>query len=175
MRREIRGDDDMVSKCSGSDRLAGGAGGGRKRKYWRTSLIIQQTSTTPPAMAFQATKKAFTLSPSVRAFPSGVPVAPLLNLAAKAPAGHDDHGHGPAGPRADKAPRWTGGVSRNPALGVTSKTFVGCTRLLACLVCSPMLTFSRPSSTCLFPAPFPAHFRCSQRCTRSPRLLSLPC
>ena len=39
---------------------------------------------------FQAIKKAVTLMPTVHALPNGIPYAPLLNLAAKAP--HDTHG-----------------------------------------------------------------------------------
>ena len=41
---------------------------------------------------FQAIKKAVTgtPTPTVRALPNGIPYAPLLNLAAKAP--HDTHG-----------------------------------------------------------------------------------
>ncbi|KAH9487072.1 hsp70 nucleotide exchange factor fes1 [Psilocybe cubensis] len=69
---------------------------------------------------FQAVKKAVTLTPTVRALPSGIPHAPLLNLAARAP--HDPHAHGAAGPRADAAPQWAGGVSRT-ASGLVSKTF----------------------------------------------------
>lgn len=70
---------------------------------------------------FQAVKKAVTLTPTVRALPSGVPVAPLLNLSARAP--HDPHAHGhSAGPRSDVAPQWAGGVSRSSS-GLVSKTF----------------------------------------------------
>ncbi|TFK76790.1 ubiquinol-cytochrome c reductase iron-sulfur subunit [Pluteus cervinus] len=69
----------------------------------------------------QAVKKAVTLAPTVRTLPSGVPVAPLLNLAAR-PAHHDDHGHGGAGPRVDTPPRWSSGVSRTSS-GLVSKTF----------------------------------------------------
>ena len=72
------------------------------------------------AMAtFQAVKKAVTLAPTVRTLPSGIPFAPLLNTAARAP--HDAHGHGAAGPRSDVAPRWVGGASLSSA-GLVSKT-----------------------------------------------------
>ena len=71
---------------------------------------------------FQAVKKAVTLTPTVRILPSGLPYAPLLNLAAKAP--HDPHGHGHSDTtvRSDIAPRWAGGVSRTSS-GLVSKTF----------------------------------------------------
>ena len=71
---------------------------------------------------FQAVKKAVTLTPSVRTLPSGIPYAPLLNLAARAP--HDAHSHGHSEPsvRSDIAPRWAGGVSRTSS-GLVSKTF----------------------------------------------------
>ncbi|KAJ7225882.1 Rieske [2Fe-2S] iron-sulfur domain-containing protein [Mycena pura] len=72
-------------------------------------------------MAFNGLKKAVTLSPSVRTLPSGVPAAPLLNLAARAPADPHAHASG-AGPRSDVPPRWTGGVSRTSS-GLVSKTF----------------------------------------------------
>ncbi|KJA26112.1 hypothetical protein HYPSUDRAFT_36975 [Hypholoma sublateritium FD-334 SS-4] len=68
---------------------------------------------------FQAVKKVVTLSPTVRTLPSGIPFAPLLNTAARAP--HDAHGHGAAGPRSDVAPRWVGGISLSSA-GLVSKT-----------------------------------------------------
>ncbi|CAK5279940.1 unnamed protein product, partial [Mycena citricolor] len=68
-------------------------------------------------------KKAVTLTPSVRALPSGVPVAPLLNLAARAPADPHAHGHGAAGPRSDSAPRWAGGISQTP-FGMSAKSYI---------------------------------------------------
>lgn len=73
-------------------------------------------------MAFNGLKKAVTLTPSVRTLPSGVPAAPLLNLAARAPADPHAHGHGVA-PRSDAPPRWTGGVLRSSA-GMVSKSYV---------------------------------------------------
>lgn len=71
---------------------------------------------------FQATKKVVTLAPTVRSLASGVPNAPLVNLAARAPAGHG-HGHGAAGPRSDVPPKWTGGVSMTSG-GLVSKTYM---------------------------------------------------
>ncbi|TFL05392.1 Rieske [2Fe-2S] iron-sulfur domain-containing protein [Pterulicium gracile] len=80
-------------------------------------------------MAFNASKKAFTLAPTLRSLPNGVPAAPLLNLNAKAaPGGHHDHHSGVLGPRADTAPRWAGGVSTGPS-GLVSKTIVGSPRV----------------------------------------------
>ena len=73
---------------------------------------------------FQAAKKAVTLCPTVRTLPSGIPVAPLLNLSARAPSsghGHDTHD---GGPRSDIPPRWAGGVSRNQSSGLISKTYI---------------------------------------------------
>ncbi|KAG5654033.1 hsp70 nucleotide exchange factor fes1 [Sphagnurus paluster] len=72
--------------------------------------------------SFQAVKKAVNLAPTVRSLPSGVPVAPLLNLAVRSPSSGHDH-HGPSGPRADIQPRWAGGVSRSSA-GLVSKTYL---------------------------------------------------
>ncbi|KAF8640789.1 hypothetical protein AX17_000438 [Amanita inopinata Kibby_2008] len=71
----------------------------------------------------QAVKKAVTITPTVRTLPSGVPVAPLLNLAARAPSSSHEHGHGRVGPRRDAQPRWAGGISRTSA-GLVSKTYV---------------------------------------------------
>jgi len=70
--------------------------------------------------SFQAAKKSLSLAPTVRTLPSGVPAAPLLNLAARAPADHHAHGHGAAGPRSDVPPKWAGGASRSFCLA--SKT-----------------------------------------------------
>ncbi|KAF8202933.1 ubiquinol-cytochrome c reductase iron-sulfur subunit [Pholiota molesta] len=69
---------------------------------------------------FQAVKKAVSLTPTVRTLPSGIPFAPLLNAAARAP--HDPHAHGESGPRSDVAPRWAGGPSLTSS-GLVSKTF----------------------------------------------------
>jgi len=72
--------------------------------------------------SFQALKKAVSLPPTVRTLSSGIPNAPLLNLAARAPHDAHSHGHGVSGPRSDAAPSWAGGVSRNSS-GLVSKTF----------------------------------------------------
>jgi ubiquinol-cytochrome c reductase iron-sulfur subunit len=72
--------------------------------------------------SFQAVKKAVNLAPTVRALPNGVPVAPLLNLAVRAPSSGHDHAHNASGPRADVQPRWAGGASRTPS-GLVSRTF----------------------------------------------------
>jgi len=71
---------------------------------------------------FQAVKKAVTLTPSVRTLPSGIPYAPLLNLAVRSPHDAHSHGHSEPGVRSDIAPRWAGGVSRTSS-GLVSKTF----------------------------------------------------
>ncbi len=70
-------------------------------------------------MASFAVKKAFNVAPTVRTRASGVPLAPLVNLAAKAPA--DGHGHGEAA-RSDAPLKWAGGISRTSS-GLVSKTF----------------------------------------------------
>ncbi|KAK0245921.1 Rieske [2Fe-2S] iron-sulfur domain-containing protein [Armillaria nabsnona] len=70
-------------------------------------------------MASFAVKKAFNVAPTVRTRASGVPLAPLVNLAAKAPA--DGHGHGEAA-RSDTPLKWAGGISRTSS-GLVSKTF----------------------------------------------------
>ncbi|PPR00018.1 hypothetical protein CVT24_009025 [Panaeolus cyanescens] len=70
----------------------------------------------------QAVKKATTLAPTLRALPSGIPSAPLLNLAAKAPHDPHAHGHGEHAPRADATPKWASGVYKTP-LGLVSRTF----------------------------------------------------
>ena len=69
-------------------------------------------------------KKAATVPCTVRTLASGVPVAPLVSLAARQPAGHGhaEHAHGEAGPRADVPARWAFGVSRTAA-GLVSKSF----------------------------------------------------
>jgi ubiquinol-cytochrome c reductase iron-sulfur subunit len=73
--------------------------------------------------SFQAVKKAVNLVPTVRTFPTGVPIAPLLNLSARPPSSGHDHTHGASGPRADVQPRWAGGASRT-TYGLVSRTFV---------------------------------------------------
>ncbi|KIJ68619.1 hypothetical protein HYDPIDRAFT_82754 [Hydnomerulius pinastri MD-312] len=72
--------------------------------------------------SFQAVRKSVTLPPTVRALPSGLPSAPRLNLAARAPSDGHGHGHG-AGPRADVPSRFTGGIKTTSA-GLVSKTVV---------------------------------------------------
>jgi len=75
-------------------------------------------------VAIHAAKKAaLTIPPTVRTLPSGVPTAPLLNLAARAPASSHGHDHGHAGPRGDAPPRWAGGVSRTSS-GLVSTTYL---------------------------------------------------
>ncbi|KAF8807273.1 ubiquinol-cytochrome c r [Phlegmacium glaucopus] len=71
---------------------------------------------------FQAVKKAVTLAPTVRTLPSGIPYAPLLNVAARAPHDPHSHGHSDTAVRSDSAPRWAGGISRTSS-GLVSKTF----------------------------------------------------
>jgi ubiquinol-cytochrome c reductase iron-sulfur subunit len=73
--------------------------------------------------SYQAVKKAATLAPTVRTSGAGVPVAPLLNLAARAPADGHAHSHGAASPRTDVPPKWASNVSRSPSSGLVSKTF----------------------------------------------------
>ncbi|KAI0762733.1 ubiquinol-cytochrome c reductase iron-sulfur subunit [Fomes fomentarius] len=68
-------------------------------------------------------KAATTIPTTVRTLSSGVPAAPLINLAARQPAGHGhDHGHGAVGPRSDAPASWAWGVSRTSA-GLVSKSF----------------------------------------------------
>jgi ubiquinol-cytochrome c reductase iron-sulfur subunit len=74
-------------------------------------------------VAFHTVKKAVTLSPTVRALPSGVPVAPLVNLAVRAPNDGHGHGHAASGHRSDVPPRWTGGVTLTSA-GLVSKSYL---------------------------------------------------
>ncbi|KAF8225828.1 ubiquinol-cytochrome c r [Tricholoma matsutake] len=73
--------------------------------------------------SFQAVKKVVNLAPTVRALPTGIPVAPLLNLAARAPTSGHEHAHSASVPRADVQPQWAGGVSRT-SCGLISKTFI---------------------------------------------------
>ena len=75
--------------------------------------------------AVHLSKKAVTIPATVRTLSSGVPVAPLVNIAAR--GGHDGHGHGhgASGPRSDAPARWAGGVSRTSP-GLVSKTFQYC-------------------------------------------------
>ncbi|TDL28769.1 ubiquinol-cytochrome c reductase iron-sulfur subunit [Rickenella mellea] len=69
-------------------------------------------------------KKAFTVPPTVRTLPSGVPHASLIDLAVRASPSAHDHGHGgPSGPRSDAIPKFAGGFYKTPANGLVSKTF----------------------------------------------------
>ncbi|TBU34889.1 ubiquinol-cytochrome c reductase iron-sulfur subunit [Dichomitus squalens] len=73
--------------------------------------------------AVHFSKKAVTIPTTVRTFASGVPVAPLVNLSVRQPAGHGhDHGHGAAGPRSDVPAKWVTRVSRSPS-GLVSRSF----------------------------------------------------
>ncbi|KAF5314085.1 hypothetical protein D9611_006768 [Ephemerocybe angulata] len=71
--------------------------------------------------SFKALKTAVSLAPTVRALPSGIPHAPLLNLAVRAPHDAHDHGHGVEA-RSDVAPRWASGPSKVGSQ-LYSKTF----------------------------------------------------
>ncbi|KAH7883800.1 Rieske [2Fe-2S] iron-sulfur domain-containing protein [Phlebopus sp. FC_14] len=73
--------------------------------------------------SFQAVRKSLSLPPTVRALPSGLPNAPRLNLAARAPSDGHHHGHAATGPRADVPSRFTGGVETT-SVGLLSKTVV---------------------------------------------------
>ncbi|KAH8086639.1 Rieske [2Fe-2S] iron-sulfur domain-containing protein [Cristinia sonorae] len=68
-------------------------------------------------------RKALTAPPTVRTLASGVPSAPLLNLAARGPAGHGHHEHGAVGPRSDTPAKFTGGLSLGTS-GFTSRSFL---------------------------------------------------
>ncbi|KAF9243901.1 Rieske [2Fe-2S] iron-sulfur domain-containing protein [Melanogaster broomeanus] len=72
--------------------------------------------------SFQVVRKSINLPPTVRALPSGLPSAPRLNLAARAPSDGHDHSHG-AGPRADVPSRFVGGI-KTTSVGLVSKTLV---------------------------------------------------
>ncbi|TCD61577.1 hypothetical protein EIP91_008232 [Steccherinum ochraceum] len=69
-------------------------------------------------------RKALTAPPTVRTLTSGVPSAPLLNLAARSPAGHGhEHGHGAVGPRSDSPAKFAGGLSVSSS-GLVSRSYV---------------------------------------------------
>ncbi|KAI9059674.1 ubiquinol-cytochrome c reductase iron-sulfur subunit [Trametes sanguinea] len=73
--------------------------------------------------AVQLAKKAVTVPPTVRTLASGVPVAPLIDLKVRAPAGHGhEHGHS-HGPRSDLPARWATKVARSPSLGLFNKSY----------------------------------------------------
>lgn len=88
--------------------------GGRQRR------AIYSSTTTTMASVRSATK-AFTLPPTVRTLPSGVPVAKYINLNARAPA--DEHGHGhDSVPRSDRPSKWAAGIQLSSG-GLSTKTF----------------------------------------------------
>ncbi len=72
--------------------------------------------------AFQLTKKALSLPPTVRTLASGVPSASLINLNARAPAHGDHHAHGEVGPRSDVPAAWASKLSTTP-VGLVSKNY----------------------------------------------------
>lgn len=70
-------------------------------------------------------RKALSAPPTVRTLASGVPSTPLLNLAARSPAGHGHgHEHGAVGPRADAPAKFAGGVSLSQSSGLVSRSFI---------------------------------------------------
>lgn len=71
---------------------------------------------------FQASKRATTLSPTIRSLASGVPVVSRLNLTVRAPVSDHDHGHGGSATRSDSQPKWSGGVDLSSAAGLVSRT-----------------------------------------------------
>ncbi|PCH33297.1 ubiquinol-cytochrome c reductase iron-sulfur subunit [Wolfiporia cocos MD-104 SS10] len=75
--------------------------------------------------AVQLAKKVVSIPPTVRALASGAPVAPLLNLAVREPAGHGHgHGHGAVGPRSDTPAKWVHSVTASSSAGLVSKSYV---------------------------------------------------
>lgn len=74
--------------------------------------------------SFQSIKKAVNALPTVRTLPSGVPVAPMLNLAARAPSDGHGHGHGATAPRSDAPARFASNIMLSPSLGFVSKTYL---------------------------------------------------
>lgn len=71
---------------------------------------------------FQVTKKAISLSPSVRTLPSGVPAVPLLNFTSRDPSPGSDR-YGMTSLRSDPQPGWAGGIVKTSS-GLISKTFI---------------------------------------------------
>ena len=105
---------------------------GMSRVQTQTNRLLTGFSIEPvlnAMVAAYAVKNAVVVTalPTVRTLPSGVPIAPLLNLAARAPSSSHAHGHshGHAGPRGDAPPRWAGGLSRTSA-GLVSTTYLTC-------------------------------------------------
>lgn len=104
-----------------------GTGDGRVVELWLyfrayAGLQVSLYFCYHPEMAsVHAVRKSVNLPPTVRALPSGFPSAPRLNLAARAPAGGHDHGHGTP-PRSDAPSSFTGGV-KSTSVGLVSKTY----------------------------------------------------
>lgn len=131
--------------------------------------------------SFQAVKKVVNLAPTVRALPTGIPVAPLLNLAARAPTSGHEHAHSASVPRADVQPQWAGGVSRT-SCGLISKTFINGKYCLFLGLCQKK---KRPKNTeinlkCSPDIPKPPVsvsplLGCRKRSSGCARLFSLPC
>jgi len=72
--------------------------------------------------SFQVVRKSVNLSPTVRALPTGLPSAPRLILAARAPTDGHGHGHGAAS-RSDAPRSFTVGV-KTASAGLVSRTYV---------------------------------------------------
>ena len=123
---------------------------------------------------FQASKRATTLSPTIRSLASGVPVVSRLNLTVRAPASDHDHGHGGSATRSDSQPKWSGGIDVSSAAGLVSRTvttseynFQSSLEANLISVCS----FSMPLYS--FPTTLHPHFCCEERYARGPRLLKI--
>lgn len=123
---------------------------------------------------FQASKRATTLSPTIRSLASGVPVVSRLNLTVRAPTSDHDHGHGRSATRSDSQPKWSGGIDVSPAAGLVSRTvttsgynFQSSLEFNLISVCS----FSMPLYS--FPTTLHSHFCCEERYARGPRLLKI--
>jgi len=121
---------------------------------------------------YQAVKKSINLAPTVRALPSGIPSAPRLNLAARAPSDGHGHGHGASGPRSDAPARFAGTVS-STAVGLVSKTFIGeeffptcCDAALLNTNADRNVSFANSTSTHDSPSPASdSYLRCGERCS----------
>ncbi len=92
------------------------------RKANILSVVRVEVHISLAMAAVQLTKKALSAPPTVRTLASGIPSAPLVNLAARAPAHGHGHGHGAVGPRSDVPPKWAGGVTATSS-GLVCKTF----------------------------------------------------
>ena len=85
-----------------------------------STVVVVVEGTMATALSF---RKALTAPPTVRTLASGVLSAPLLNLAARSPAGHGhDHAHGAVGPRSDAPAKFAGGLSVNSS-GLVSRSY----------------------------------------------------